>query len=270
MSSTSTATAGSHIPIQPESFIARLQRLCLTAQFAWFAGHAITVIHAMAYLLIYRLSSEGARSYSRAYMGTLLSYGIILYKAHGAPQLSKNYLQRILLDENSQYLLLAAIWLTSSPIGVTLIPYTTFSVFHSLTFIRTDVIPTLAPSNSSLAGIAKQVILHFTQKYQTKALEMVAYSEIWVTFPILILYIVTGRLTIFSSLTYVNFLRFRYFFSPTTKQVFRNVRVRFDGWIEQNPSVPSMVKTVYVQIREALIKFGSINISDSAANTTNR
>jgi hypothetical protein len=203
-------------------------------------------------------------------MGTLLSYGIILYKAHGVPQPTRNYLQRILLDENSQYLLLAAIWLSNSPIWVTLIPYTTFSVFHSLTYIKNDVIPTLAPSTAPSSGIARRLqhaIQQFSQTYQTKALEMVAYSEVWLTVPVLILYIFTGRASIFSSFSYVNFLRFRYFFSPTTKKVFRDVGVKFDGWIEQNPSIPLMIKNVYAKIRQGLTRFGSI---DLAGPTTGR
>ncbi|TPX43707.1 hypothetical protein SeMB42_g04626 [Synchytrium endobioticum] len=263
----STGGRPSSASSQPSAapLVVRLQRLVLSAQFAWFAGHLITVVQALTYFLIYRMSYEGSRAYSRAYMGTMLSYGIILYKAHGIPHISKNYMQRILLDENTQYLLLALIWLTTSPIWVTLIPYSTFSVFHALTFIRTDIIPTLAPTAAStgtapLARRLQQHILQFVQTYQGPALSMVAYSEIWVTFPILILYIFTGRASVLLPLMYANFVRFRYFFSPTTKQAFRDVRVRFDAWIEQNSSVPAIVKTLYVQAREAIIKYGNIDI----------
>ncbi|TPX34302.1 hypothetical protein SmJEL517_g03033 [Synchytrium microbalum] len=253
-------------PNQP--LVMRLKSLVLTAQFLWFAGHLTTVVQALSYLVVYRLSAEGARSYSRAYMGTLLSYGIILYKAHGIPQISRAYMQRILLDENTQYLLLALIWLTSSPISVTLIPYTTFSVFHSITFIRTDVLPAIVPPTSAQVSLSRrlqQSLLQFVQRYQASALRMVAYAEVYVTLPVLVLSVFTGRASILSPFLYANFLRFRYIFSPTTKQAFNDLRIRLDGMIEQNASTPTWAKAMYVKARDYLIQYASVDVGAGGA-----
>jgi hypothetical protein len=46
-------------------------------QFAWFVGHLVTVTQA-----ILTIFSSGSWNYYKAYYGTLLSYGIILWKAH--------------------------------------------------------------------------------------------------------------------------------------------------------------------------------------------
>ncbi|KAJ3220920.1 hypothetical protein HK099_003905 [Clydaea vesicula] len=40
----------------------------------------------------------------------------LVLKTHGTPQLSRAYLQRIMMDENTQYLLLAVVWFTSPPV----------------------------------------------------------------------------------------------------------------------------------------------------------
>ena len=53
------------------------------------------------------------------------------YKSLGTPQLNKAYVQRALMDENVQYLLLALYWYLQKPIYITLIPFATFSLFHT-------------------------------------------------------------------------------------------------------------------------------------------
>lgn len=41
------------------------------------------------------------------------------------------YVQRFLNDENGEYLLLAAFWFWNKPIYISLIPFATFSLFHT-------------------------------------------------------------------------------------------------------------------------------------------
>jgi hypothetical protein len=57
--------------------------------------------------------------------------GALQYKSLGTPQLNKAYIQRALMDENVQYLLLALYWYLQKPIYITLIPFATFSLFHT-------------------------------------------------------------------------------------------------------------------------------------------
>lgn len=51
-----------------------------------------------------------------AYLGALVSYGVVVYKAFGVPQPNKAYVQRAAMDENVQYLFLAVYWWLSKPI----------------------------------------------------------------------------------------------------------------------------------------------------------
>ena len=66
-----------------------------------------------AILLIFTQSSW---NYYKAYYGCILSYVIILIKSHPQPTLSKEYVARVLQDENTQYFLLALVWLFGAPI----------------------------------------------------------------------------------------------------------------------------------------------------------
>lgn len=51
-----------------------------------------------------------------AYVGTLISYAIVVVKSLGQPALNQAWLQRALKDENVQYALLALYWAISKPV----------------------------------------------------------------------------------------------------------------------------------------------------------
>jgi uncharacterized membrane protein len=117
------------------------------------------------------------------------------------------------MDENAQYLLLAFFWFFSSPITgkkkkkhvrkvmdwtsfnllfiVTLIPFFTFSAFHALGYIRTNVIPNVFPRPATTTGSGEastvtwqaktqQQIKSLTDKYYGDAMRFVAQSEVTV------------------------------------------------------------------------------------------
>lgn len=96
-----------------------------------------------------------------------------MVKSLGVPQASKTWARRAFADENVQYMLLALFWYVISNrrgslthgqvdlqadrtyvyslsqamslIAVTIIPFATFSLFHCLTFLRTNIIPKFVP-----------------------------------------------------------------------------------------------------------------------------
>lgn len=65
-------------PATVEPLTERVKKLAMTLQFVWFLGHLTTTIQSL-FCLFY--GSEW--NYRKAFYGTLVSYGIILYKAHG-------------------------------------------------------------------------------------------------------------------------------------------------------------------------------------------
>ncbi|RUS34618.1 hypothetical protein BC938DRAFT_479467 [Jimgerdemannia flammicorona] len=106
------------------------------------------------------------------------------------------YAQRFFMDENVQYLFLAFYWYSNSPILVTLIPFATFSAFHTLGYLRTNIIPTFFPTNAtsqatnsaasssaptSSAGFPTQISLaikKWTDQNYGPAMQFVSYIEV--------------------------------------------------------------------------------------------
>ncbi|KAJ3284288.1 hypothetical protein HDU76_008320 [Blyttiomyces sp. JEL0837] len=214
------------------------------------------------YILYARFSGpSGSKSYSKALWATLLSYGIILYKAHGVPQIKRAYLQRILMDENTQYLLLALIWITSKPVWVVLIPYATFSFFHSINYIRAAILPTLfppgSPLHSTITTRLSPLIESFSQKYQVSALRSISYLEVWFLFPYLVLSIFVGHVSFLTPILYAQFLRFRFYFSPMTKEAFGELKGRLDGLVLRN-GTPEWVVAFYRKAVEMVTRWGDV------------
>lgn len=89
-----------------------------TPHLVWAGGHFLTFICGLRYLIGALLLSGSALSrwYTAAYLGAIVSYGVVVYKAFGVPQVSKAYLQRAIMDENVQYLGAAIYWWWNKPI----------------------------------------------------------------------------------------------------------------------------------------------------------
>lgn len=120
------------------------------------------------------------------------------------------YLQRLVMDENVQYMLLALCWFFVRPVTgkcvcvcvrathdqedglhsqsrgilllVTLLPFATFSLFHSLGYVRNKILPTIFPNESkeiaSWQFKIRQGIQMWTEKNYTSAMQFVAQTEV--------------------------------------------------------------------------------------------
>ncbi|KAJ1961663.1 Transmembrane nucleoporin, partial [Dispira parvispora] len=85
----------------------RLMATAQTIEFVWWLGHILTVVFGMLYVINLLTFSSVSSYYYKAYLGTLLSYALVIYKTHGQPQFNTGFLQRIGSDENVQYFFLA-------------------------------------------------------------------------------------------------------------------------------------------------------------------
>lgn len=136
---------------------------------------------------------------------------------------------------------------------MTLIPYVAFSTFHTVTFTRSDIVPAISPPSEdlSLAKKVSQLLGSFVTEYQGKALRIAAFAEVWIIMPYLCLSIIFGSTSILTPLLYGNFLRFRHFYSPLTKEAMRDLRIKFDGWTA-DPRVPEFGRNIYTRFRDFL------------------
>ncbi|KAI8386854.1 hypothetical protein BD560DRAFT_383000 [Blakeslea trispora] len=263
-------------PPSTSSLQDRVLALVKTLQFAWFFGHVFTLFGTLTYALSVLLFRSNTFFYRLAYLGALVSYGVVIYKSHGKPRPNAEYAQKLVLDENAQYLALALFWFFSSPITVTLIPFFTFSTFHALGYIRTNIIPNLFPrpaasSNNGDAPLSwqaqtQQQIKVLTDRYYGAAMRFVAQSEV----TIIALRLVLGllRLNIAPLLAFSQFLRFRYHLSTYTRQTFTELRVKLDALLlppSADPRIPPVATKAYVTLKGLISRFANTAVQPAPA-----
>jgi len=241
------------MPEAEEPFADKVKKLVTSLQFAWFVGHLITVVQTLSAFLY-----GSSWCYYNAYYGTLLSYGIILYKAHKQSfQLNTAFLGRLIMDENFQYFLISIVWLTGARITVTLIPFAMFSLFHCIGYLRTEVLSKIVPSSTQSKWISAQLNTIMTN-YQPASITVVSRAEVLVIFPMTIVSIFWGGASIFIPFLYFQFLQFRYISSTSTKQAVQDTEILLDKYLLQQPSVPEPIKTGYTKAKEMLKKYGDL------------
>ncbi|CAG8668107.1 17807_t:CDS:2 [Dentiscutata erythropus] len=102
----------------PQPLVNRIGTLVQHPQFTWWCGHCIVffcfIIH-LFYWITFR-ASEGASFYYTAYLGAMLSYGVVIYKSFGTPAPTWEYFQKINRDENVFYLVLACVWFMNAQV----------------------------------------------------------------------------------------------------------------------------------------------------------
>jgi hypothetical protein len=228
----------------------------MNIQYVWFLGHLTTVLCSVLYSLsiVYKPLNS---FYKKAYMGVIISYGIVVYKLFGAPKLNKMYWMRLTNDENLQYLLLAIVWMTSPPLIILLIPYAIFSLFHALEYCINVLFPLFVPnpSESQKALIGK--IRNFVTVYQPIAVQFNARLEVIGILPILILLVIFRRASFIQPVIFSQFLRFRYITSPLVQREFAQLRLTLDSRLLGNTKIPAGIQNVYVKIRDFIIKIGN-------------
>ncbi|RUS17177.1 hypothetical protein BC937DRAFT_90299 [Endogone sp. FLAS-F59071] len=186
------------------------------------------------------------------------------------PQLTKEYAQRFFMDENVQYLFLAFYWYSNAPIFFTLIPFATFSTFHTLSYLRTSIIPTLfpvvsvqaassAPAPSGFSAQISQFIKQWTDHNYGPAMQFVSYVEVVGVMGRLLLGAITFQTSFLAPLVYAHFLRLRYFMSSYTRAAFLDVSARLDKVLlppSADARIPPMVGKAYTIIKSLVVRYG--------------
>ncbi|GAA5991598.1 hypothetical protein JCM5350_002628 [Sporobolomyces pararoseus] len=244
--------------------------------YAWAVGHGLVLLGTIHTFLGFITLSFRSKSYYLAYAGAIISWGIVVYKSLGAPQPNRAYVQRALLDENVQYLLLALYWFLTKPIALTLLPFATFSLFHTLTFIRTSILPKVPATSSSSSSksssssatqqaqtqtlsfgvkLSKTIQTWVKQNYET-AMLFVAYIEVILVFSRILLGAITFQNSLLTPLIFGHFLRLRYYLSPPTRKAFTWLNQQVvERYVIKNGSVPEIVKKGVGIVRELIIRY---------------
>jgi len=217
-----------------------------TQHYYWAGGHGLMFFTGLRYLLGWCTFKAAPLTwwYKAAFVGALLSYFIVIKKSLGIPS-GGAYFRRALVDENFQYFILCIFLLMSKPIGLALIPFWTFSMFHVMTFARTALVPKFFPPTPNPSGtgsipspIAK-TIQSFVKKWYDPAMKIVAYVEIAILFRV-VFGLFLRKNSLLAPIIYGLFLRARYFQSPFTRQAFATL----DALIIQGLSSPTVAGSV--------------------------
>ncbi|KAI5784994.1 hypothetical protein DFH27DRAFT_636027 [Peziza echinospora] len=239
----------------------RLLNLVKTLQFSWFMGFNST-------------STIAQFSYRLAFLSAAVTYGIVVFKAYrgklarggqGSPQ---QQALALLGDENVQYLVMAFIWLYSKPIWFALWPFTVYSTFHFLTYLRTNVIPTFIPATITAPGptagsprpsvgvvtqhpISEAISRFVKQNYDT-SMHLVSNLEIFLFVRLLLGAVVFANSWVLL-LAYATFLRVRYTQSQFVRQAFTSLDKKGDALVN-DARVPEQVRSAWIVGKDILKK----------------
>jgi len=185
-------------------------------------------------------------------------------------------------DENVQYLFMALIWLFTGPIYLALLPFTIYSTFHFLTYLRTALIPTLMPPpttpqypaggsstgttqpgqkpKSTTPNVLSDAISKFVKSHYDTSMAIVANLEI-----ALFIRLLLGGLVFMNSwilvIIYAVFLRVRVGQSPFVRQALTTTESMVDGLVA-DPRAPPAARGVWANVKDGIRKLGDMTDFD--------
>jgi len=251
--------------------------------YAWAGGHFLLLAASLRYLLAWITFKSVAYVfwYKLAFAGALASYAIVVYKSLGTPQPNAAYVRKAMADENFQYFVLALYWFFARPMALVLVPYATFSLFHVLTFLRTNVLPRWLPATPApgqaernpQSPIAKALHAWVKANYDP-AMRCVAWTELVILARVIVGGVIgllpyISRLPLKNSiatpLLFAHFLRLRYFHSSFTRQVVHASDVYISKYAGAPDTHPTVKKVVEAS-RLIIMKWGSTGAIQPQAN----
>jgi len=253
--------------------------------YAWAAGHFILLLASLRYILAWVTFKAAAYTfwYKLAFLGAIVSYAIVVYKSLGTPQPNMTYVRKALADENFQYFVLAIFWWFNKPVSLALLPYATFSLFHALTFTRTNIIPkifppTPAPGQSERAAqhpFAKSIHGWVKTNYDP-AMRFVAWIELvlaaQVTLGAVLGFVpwISGKMPFRNSLLmpllFAHFIRLRWYHSGFTRHVLQTSDAAIQRYVD-SPNAHPVAKKAWGPVRQLITRWGgSPVIEPRAAN----
>ncbi|KAF8941532.1 hypothetical protein BGZ58_006935 [Dissophora ornata] len=211
----------------------------------------------MPYWLTFNYKA-GSHWYARAFLGAIVSYGVVVYKSFPEIKFEAQFLQSFLVEENVQYFLMAIFWWRSTPMLAPLLPYAIFAFFNALNYMRSNLLPVIFPTPAAGTADAKashasnisRKIQVWTEKNHSNAMALVAYIEVVGVMGSLILGAIT-QVDLDLSLLCMRHVV---------------IRARTDALVVGNPKVPPKAVQAYEILRGAIIRFGMAAVQQPTAD----
>lgn len=247
----------------------RLAALAQTLQFAWFGGHVFlllaTLRYGLSYITLNSASKWAAFSYRVAFLSANVTYGIVVYKAYRARmrQGKQGGLLSLATDENVQYLIMALVWLFSRQIPLAVLPFAVYSVFHVLTYVRSNLLPTIQPPQQSSASpggkpkqsAAAETIGKFVKEYYDGSMTLVAILEIALWFRVLGSALLFQKGSWILIVVYTIFFRARYAQSSFVQGAITQLTARIDASLA-NQSTPPAARQAWGTFKNVMKQAG--------------
>lgn len=263
------------------SLQAKVYSLVQSRQFYWWLGHVCVVFNGLIYFSSVLSFNTNTSYYKRAYLGALLSYAVVIYNSIGVTHTS--FGMNFLCDENVHYFVIAFYWYSYQPITVTLIPFFTFSIFHTLTYFKSNIIPLISIPNNNKKADQESILYQFNQKiqqftdnYHTTAMCYVAYVEVVGIMGRLLIGVITFQTSVLALIIFAHFLRLRYILSNYTRDALHNTTLELDKWLlpSQQPNkhdnaALSVVFNIYLSIKRLVIRYGGGEVDSMASSSNN-
>ncbi|KAI1430928.1 hypothetical protein GGR50DRAFT_134687 [Xylaria sp. CBS 124048] len=213
-------------------------------------------------------------TYRLSFICAALTYGIVVYKtSRGKVKASEKLgsLMALLADENVQYLLLALVWLINPPYYFALLPYGIFSIFHVATYLRGNLIPTVQPPKTAVAGGKPQsnplsdAIGTFVKRYYNVSMSVVATIEILIMLRLVLSALMFQSRSWVLLAVFATFLRARYAESSHVQNSFRELEIRVDAAVSSQ-GIPPAVRSAWETIKGLARQFYAATERNKFAN----
>ncbi|KAI9270395.1 hypothetical protein BDA99DRAFT_501633 [Phascolomyces articulosus] len=228
-------------------------------QFYWWCGHVCLVFNAILYFTSVLSLHPYTGYYKRAHAGSLISYGIVIWKSVGIP---RRFDMEFIGNENVQYFAIAFYWYSYQPITVTLVPFFIFSLFHMFAYIPSAIIPAIYPKDGDSTVVQTcRSIKQYTDEHHEMAMQLAAYVEVVGVLGQLLLGVISFQTSILALIVFVHFLRLRYYLSPYTREALHETTVKLDQWIlplaQDSRRWAQISCKLYVNIKAIVVRYGS-------------
>ncbi|OWB85872.1 hypothetical protein B5S33_g4547 [[Candida] boidinii] len=256
----STSTQNDGVTLKEKLLI-----LANTMQFAWFIGHVLTLVFGFVYFLTYRSTNSKLNysSYKLMYLSIIESFGIILYQSYKSKNLKIDKPLELLKNDNIQYISIAICLFAFIPIiTISSFPFLLFSTFHSLTYLKSSLLPIL-PFNSN--NICNK-ITNFIKKYNVISMQYSSVIELLTFIYILVSGLFWRKGYWISTIFYGLFIKLRFDTSKYTRDTLKIWEVNLDGLLSST-SIPPQIKQGWFSFK-ALLKnyFSTPLVQSNAAN----
>ncbi|CAO3693022.1 unnamed protein product [Rhizopus stolonifer] len=229
-----------------------------TLHFGWFVGHAVIVLNSLLFYLSCALFHPISFFYRFAYLSAIVTYGIVLYNSY-KPFSQGIPFKRMILDENTQYAIIAVYFLISKRKMVTLLPFLVYSVFHVSDHLESQLIPALMPHQTQLKSKLKEI----RAKYYERAMVLTSQYEVCGILLPFVLGLLVFRTSMTCLLVYVHFLRMRYYMSEYTRDYINSLYFKVDQLLTPptaHPKIPPAVIKAYSTVKEACTASGHMPV----------